>query len=704
MSNNINNFKELLKTYSVKIPIIQRDYAQGRNDGKTEKIREKFLNSIFDALKSGKNLHLDFVYGSVKNNIFTPLDGQQRLTTLFLLHLYFGENTNLNKFSYETRASSREFCEKLIENMREIKKEFLPDTDDQAKKTYISEQIKDRPWFMAFWEQDPTVKSMLTMLDDICQKANKNKINPENLDKLTFSLLKISDFGLDDDLYIKMNARGKPLNEFENFKAEFEKFLDNKFKDKAENIAIAIDTIWTDNFFAICKDPEKTFEAMVNYKDFIFEMLFYKNADKLDENSKIEDIKEGKNDYNKVLKETNDLEFLKFAFENINDILDTAEKIFDVYWDGKSPYDKKDKVCIFDDMKENFYKNGYKAKLGNSSTEKECNVFEIMPTDKFNLDQKIYLYCLIFLLKNQNKKNIANKLTNIRNKHNDRVLLLRSNSVSFEINRRQYQIAKDIKGLEKELREDIYINESIKKLQDYKYFRGNINILDGDIELGETIIELLSNYNTNIIIANLVYYGFEGWVMGKVWGGYKYDKDYTKRLFGGEKAWHTMLRSRNGKDEDGKDWVNNKFGGLKEVFAELKEKGIINFDKINIEKCLAKKGIKKNSWRYYFIKYRESFFENDERNIFAWYGTNAYWCEIKELETSLIIEKISTNADRNIKKTSGDENPFEKYLRTELKYEKKAIFDINSIKLGNKPVKVLDESYDIIEEIIKQRS
>lgn len=255
MSNNINNFKELLKTYSVKIPIIQRDYAQGRNDGKTEKIREKFLNSIFDALKSGKNLHLDFVYGSVKNNIFTPLDGQQRLTTLFLLHLYFGENTNLNKFSYETRASSREFCEKLIENMREIKKEFLPDTDDQAKKTYISEQIKDRPWFMAFWEQDPTVKSMLTMLDDICQKANKNKINPENLDKLTFSLLKISDFGLDDDLYIKMNARGKPLNEFENFKAEFEKFLDNKFKDKAENIAIAIDTIWTDNFFCYMQRP-----------------------------------------------------------------------------------------------------------------------------------------------------------------------------------------------------------------------------------------------------------------------------------------------------------------------------------------------------------------------------------------------------------------------------------------------------------------
>ena len=124
------NFQELLNNYNIKIPIIQRDYAQGRNDDKAENIRNKFLEHIFEALKNNKELHLDFIYGSVTQTkkdekdikIFTPLDGQQRLTTLFLLHWYFGESEKILKnFSYETRASSREFCEKLAKH-RELNK------------------------------------------------------------------------------------------------------------------------------------------------------------------------------------------------------------------------------------------------------------------------------------------------------------------------------------------------------------------------------------------------------------------------------------------------------------------------------------------------------------------------------------------------------------------------------------------------------
>ncbi|XUP88632.1 hypothetical protein B6672_009185 [Campylobacter jejuni] len=34
---------------------------------------------------------LDFIYGSVKNDVFLPLDGQQRLTTIFLLYWYSGK-------------------------------------------------------------------------------------------------------------------------------------------------------------------------------------------------------------------------------------------------------------------------------------------------------------------------------------------------------------------------------------------------------------------------------------------------------------------------------------------------------------------------------------------------------------------------------------------------------------------------------------
>ena len=46
---------------------------------------------------------------------------------------------------------------------------------------------------------------------------------------ITFQLLDLKDFGLSDDLYIKMNARGKPLTPFETFKARYGRALENLF-------------------------------------------------------------------------------------------------------------------------------------------------------------------------------------------------------------------------------------------------------------------------------------------------------------------------------------------------------------------------------------------------------------------------------------------------------------------------------------------
>ena len=72
----------------IEIPIIQRDYAQGRTFSNVQRIRNRFLEAIYDALTNHKRMTLDFVYGEIENKKFIPLDGQQRLTTLFLLHWY----------------------------------------------------------------------------------------------------------------------------------------------------------------------------------------------------------------------------------------------------------------------------------------------------------------------------------------------------------------------------------------------------------------------------------------------------------------------------------------------------------------------------------------------------------------------------------------------------------------------------------------
>lgn len=210
----------------VQIPMIQRDYAQGRlEEGET---RNRFLKVIFAALIQNENLELDFVYGSIKEfdgkTHFIPLDGQQRLTTLFLLHWYIGnrelENDELTtlldilkRFTYATRSSARDFCEKLMG----ISPAFELDPGVELSKA---------AWFFGRFAKDPTVNSMLVMLNAIHKnyealllQAQHVKLFP-NLTKLSFYILPLGGFNLSDELYIKMNARGKQLTDFENFKAD----------------------------------------------------------------------------------------------------------------------------------------------------------------------------------------------------------------------------------------------------------------------------------------------------------------------------------------------------------------------------------------------------------------------------------------------------------------------------------------------------
>jgi hypothetical protein len=214
------------KFEGIQIPMIQRDYAQGRAD--EVEIRNRFLKSIFIALAKGENVELDFVYGSIieldKKIHFIPLDGQQRLTTLFLLHWYIGKrelNDNdldsllntLKGFTYATRSSARDFCERLMS----ISISFT----ERPKK-----EITNSAWFYGRFEKDPTVKAMLIMLDAIHSHYEQELTNNSSihlfpsLSKLSFYILPLGGFNLSDELYIKMNARGKQLTDFENFKAD----------------------------------------------------------------------------------------------------------------------------------------------------------------------------------------------------------------------------------------------------------------------------------------------------------------------------------------------------------------------------------------------------------------------------------------------------------------------------------------------------
>lgn len=99
---------------------------------------------------------------------------------------------------------------------------------------------------------------MLRTIDDI----HKYFYSVEGLwEKLTseeslisFYHIELKDIGLTDDLYIKMNARGRLLSAFENFKAIFQKLInDEKWdveKEFKNTFASKIDSVWTDLFWS----------------------------------------------------------------------------------------------------------------------------------------------------------------------------------------------------------------------------------------------------------------------------------------------------------------------------------------------------------------------------------------------------------------------------------------------------------------------
>lgn len=274
--------KELveLELSGIKIPRIQRDYAQGR---KSEGIiRSKFLKAIFKHLLSTNEImELDFVYGSIKQldkkKYFIPLDGQQRLTTLFLLNWFVSNRelhnedldnvyNKLSNFSYETRPVAKQFCQQLMK--------FRLNGQSVSS-------IKNTSWFLNSFEADPTINAMITMLKDIEEMYNKNSIELFNrLETLRFYILPLDGFDLSDELYIKMNARGKVLSDFENFKADFISWMklehhthEKKFHEKVNyhsqmmplylRIASKLDNEWSDLFWRNKIDYDACYFAFI---------------------------------------------------------------------------------------------------------------------------------------------------------------------------------------------------------------------------------------------------------------------------------------------------------------------------------------------------------------------------------------------------------------------------------------------------------
>lgn len=296
------SFWRLINAYQIRIPIIQRDYAQGRVDSQVVSVRDGFLRNLYTACKGRNVLRLDFIFGEEDGHVLLPFDGQQRLTTLYLLHWYAAARNNalseevinrLGGFRYEVRDGARLFGQELVH--RSIPEDHpvrMP--YDEAHRTTLSDYMRDQAWFRPQWEFDPTITGMLTMLDDIHGHFHDLvglwDTLTEKSPPITFYFEALSDLAMSsDEIFIKMNARGKQLTEFEHFKARFVEHLQRCDVPEVRAISLKFDNQWTDLFWKVfaenseltdkAAEADRCFVAYLRYLTDIF-LRWPENANK----------------------------------------------------------------------------------------------------------------------------------------------------------------------------------------------------------------------------------------------------------------------------------------------------------------------------------------------------------------------------------------------------------------------------------------
>lgn len=288
-----HTLRSLLELHDVHIPQLQRDYAQGRKN--KQNIRKTFVRQLLETLQGeGLRLNLDFVYGYIKNKVYFPLDGQQRLTTLWLLYWYLAPSEAcaesqdwLVRFSYRTRSTAERFCKAIVEHMVELRGENV-----------VEAITKHSPWFRSSWSYEPTVSAMLEMLQEI--EAQVSVLDRQMLwarlsadvehAAITFDSIDIrsEDFSLTDELYIKMNARGKALTNWECYKAQLIETLsqvDKTYSYRDSDIRCVdyfsqrIEQEWLDLFWTPeAPDPTKSEQEMLGFCLNIARLCFFFRA------------------------------------------------------------------------------------------------------------------------------------------------------------------------------------------------------------------------------------------------------------------------------------------------------------------------------------------------------------------------------------------------------------------------------------------
>lgn len=625
------SFKSFLEQYHVVIPMVQRDYAQGRTTDDVTRVRNRFLEAIKSYLVKSEDdndvMKMDFIYGEkelvwstttankLEKIIVTPLDGQQRLTTLYLLHWYAAkkgvvEASNyefLTNFTYDIRPSSRDFCSHLLQ--------YVPDWS-----LSFYDQLVDQNWFMGEWLNDPTVIGMLVMLDSINDKfgniANLWEILTGEKARIVFYFLPLSENGLSDELYIKMNSRGKKLTAFEHFKAEYEDLYE-KDSDEARTVNHKFDVEWADTFFPYRNQDDIVDNEFMKYFFYVSHILCYEQG---------------------IKKSNDEFELIKLIYSDSPNAVANRkylEDAFDCWYGVMKDYGSIDNFFAK-------YLSGFTYEKGKVTTFK--SVYEYLDTqnffhacvklyqvnNNFSYSDFLFLYGIITYLINKDAIKADEFIDRLRTLRN---LIWNSNSgeirgdadymkdllcevkdlmlagvINKELSHKFNGIQIDEEIEKKEKKQEIDI-ENLHKFEDhpliYGYASGlgydNLGLVDTFVSLFDSTPEFVKIHRAMLAIDNYMQTDSSRYYMGNH----------------NRSTWSQLLhKSRN----------RNNFEKTMAVLRMLLQR-IKNGESLDIiiNKYLSEKEEEQTfDWRYYFVKYPDMLRGADGE--LTWDDSNDYIC------------------------------------------------------------------------------
>lgn len=249
------------------IPDLQRDYCWGdenniKSTGEVGELVSDFISNLIEQYKDQKEnddqgtLNLGMFYGyEVPANHIQLCDGQQRLTTLYLLLGMLNKQTGKIRHhlisDYEYKHDDKEpylnyaIRESSLYFLRDLVSQFFINNQEKVK------SIKQADWYFEDYNLDPSIQSMLKALQKIEDLSNKmpedlGKFEDWLLNKITFLYFDMETRKNGEETFVVINTTGEALSATQNLKPlvlqEKNDFFDNtSFKN---NDNLSIDKCW----------------------------------------------------------------------------------------------------------------------------------------------------------------------------------------------------------------------------------------------------------------------------------------------------------------------------------------------------------------------------------------------------------------------------------------------------------------------------